>query len=81
MNTTEIRKLRLDNGGLTQPQMAKLIGVKSATSYGVKERGLVDFKASEIKAIAQRFHMSLEDIDKVFFDNELSSWKREDALN
>lgn len=47
--------------GLSQLEMAKLIGVAPNT-YNHKEKGYKQFKANEMFKIADYFHLKIEDI-------------------
>lgn len=47
--------------GLTQKEMAELIGVETET-YANKERGITQFKASEMFIIASDFGMRVDEI-------------------
>ena len=60
----ELLKLRTEKQ-VTQSQMAKVIGV-TEQSYRSKEKGYVEFKSSEMFAIANYFQ---KDIGDIFTDN------------
>lgn len=47
--------------GITQQQMADLLGVTPKT-YNHKENGIIQFKANEMFEIANYFHLKIEDI-------------------
>lgn len=56
-----IRQLR-DERGETQLQLAIALGVTPATVYNW-ERGQFEPKASQLRALARHFDMSMDDID------------------
>ncbi len=62
MNTThfELRAMRA-RYGLTQNDLATLLDIHKAT-YNRKERGMIDFSLSEAKALADHFHITIEDL-------------------
>lgn len=65
---TEVEKLRRYNG-LTQEDMAKLIGVTLRT-YINKEQGVTQFKMQEMFIISRVFNKSL---DEIFLPNNFTS--------
>ena len=64
MPNKELKKARIDKD-LTQVQMAKLTGMNIAT-YNRKENGILEFKESEIKKVAEILGLKVE---KLFFLN------------
>lgn len=46
---------------ISQKKMAELLGVETET-YSNKERGITQFKASEMFIIAREFNMKIDDI-------------------
>lgn len=60
MKHNKLKALRVEHG-LTQTQMAKLIGI-GLTSYNNKENGKLDFNITEIEKIKKIFHKSYEEI-------------------
>lgn len=55
----------------TADDLAELFGVHRATVYA-KMRGANEFIVSEIMAIKNRYNLSAEDIDAIFFAPEVS---------
>jgi putative transcriptional regulator len=60
MKHNKLKALRVEHG-LTQTQMAKLIGI-GLTSYNNKENGKLDFNITEIEKIKKIFGKSYEEI-------------------
>lgn len=56
----ELRGLRAKNR-LRLKDMAKILGI-TPESYGLKERGMYDFKESEINKILEYFDVKYEDV-------------------
>jgi len=57
-NLAKLRKER----GITQEQMAKIIGVKNASTYNRKERGHNQFKSDEMEIVKDLFQLPIDDI-------------------
>lgn len=55
-----------ESSGLTQEDMAVVLGYKSKNAYSLKERGKRKFYVDEAYKIAQKFNTSIE---ALFFDN------------
>lgn len=55
----------LKSKGSTQGEAAELLGI-SRTSFSSKANGTFDFKASEIKKLAERYGMTACEIKDVF---------------
>ncbi len=64
-----LKKLR-ENLGLTQEEMAAIIGLCSANAYSLKERGERRFTLNEARAVSQYFKLPIEEI---FFSNDLTN--------
>lgn len=60
MPNKELKKARIDKD-LTQVEMAKLAGMNIAT-YNRKENGLLEFKESEIKKVAEILGLKVEEL-------------------
>ncbi|MFC4661697.1 helix-turn-helix transcriptional regulator [Oceanobacillus sp. FSL W7-1293] len=67
VNLKKIKDIR-KNKGLSQEDMANLLGLKSLYPYHRKESGAQKFSAEEIHAIANYFDLPIE----YFFDDELA---------
>lgn len=76
MDAARLRELR---AGKQVPiaTLAKVIG-KSIVSYGKKERGEVNFKPSEVIALAKFYELSWDDLNAIFYDNKLPIGNYED---
>jgi DNA-binding XRE family transcriptional regulator len=70
MNITELRVERFRHG-VTQEDMAKILGV-SATTYVRREAGFSEFNRKEIEQIAKLFNLSIERVNEIFFNSELT---------
>lgn len=70
MNSLEM-KVAMKRNEDTQEKLAEALGIKTS---GVNARisGKIDFRASEISVIKKRYHLTAEEIDKIFFDTEAS---------
>ena len=64
-------KAKMAAFGETQAQLAKAIG-RSASNLNDKITGKVSFRQKDIFAIKKHYNLSAEDVDLIFFDNELS---------
>lgn len=56
--------------GMTQKELAQSIGI-SEKSYNHKEQNKIEFKLNEIIIIAKELKLSLIEVNKIFFDNNL----------
>lgn len=65
MPNKELKKARIDKE-MTQLEISKLAGMNVAT-YNRKENGLLEFKESEIRKIAEILEMRVE---RLFFLNQ-----------
>ena len=70
MNTKALKARMVANGD-TQAQLADAIGI-SASNLNDKLNGKVSFRQSDIAAIKERYHLSADDVDRIFFDQGLS---------
>ena len=70
MNTKALKARMVANGD-TQAQLAEAIGI-SALNLNDKLNGKVSFRQSDIAAIKERYHLSADDVDRIFFGPELS---------
>lgn len=60
MPNKELKKARIDKN-LTQVEIAKLAGMNIAT-YNRKENGIIEFKESEIRKVAEILGVSVEEL-------------------
>ena len=67
----QLLKAKMAEHGDTQAELAKAIGI-SPSNFNDKLKGKVSFRQSDIAAIRQRYHLSAEEVDLIFFGNELS---------
>jgi transcriptional regulator with XRE-family HTH domain len=51
----ELKELRKESGE-TQAQLAKLLGLKTASAYCKKEKGNIPLSAQEIKTLAEHYN-------------------------
>lgn len=70
MNSNLLKAKMAENGD-TQAKLAAYIGI-SASNLNDKINGKVSFRQSDIAAIRKRYNLSAEDVDRIFFGNELS---------
>ncbi len=68
---SNLLKAKMAEYGDTQAQLAAYIGI-SASNLNDKINGKVSFRQSDIAAIRKRYNLSAEDVDLIFFGNELS---------
>lgn len=59
----------LKSRGSTQNEAARIVGI-SKTAMSFKVRGYSDFKAEEIKKLADYYDMTNEEIASIFFERE-----------
>lgn len=52
----------------SQNEMASILGI-SRKMYGFKENGKKDFTISDVVKIKNHLELSLDDINKIFFDD------------
>jgi len=63
----KLKNIRIEKG-VSALEMAKLIGLKTASAYYKKENGTINFSIAEANIIAKFFNMT---VDEIFFkDNE-----------
>lgn len=67
LNLTKIKELRNQNG-LSQGDMARIVGLNTLYPYHRKESGIQSFTAEEIHAVAVFFGKPVE----YFFDSKLA---------
>ena len=74
MNTLELKaeKIRL---GLDDDDMADIIGCNHGDTYSKKERGIVQFKPSDIIKIAEALKLDYDKVNSIFFDGKLPTAK------
>lgn len=70
MKVNKVKIARISKN-LTQEEVAELLGVTLAT-YNRKELGLVDFKRDEVLRLAGILDLTLQDVNKIFFDSKLT---------
>ena len=67
----QLLKSKIVEFGDTQARLAAAIGI-SASNLNDKINGKVSFRQSDIASIRARYHLSAEEVDRIFFDQELS---------
>ena len=65
--------------GYKPDDMARIIGLSHGNTYMIKERGGTCFKPKDIIAIAKEFNLTLDEVNYIFFDNQLPNGKVENA--
>lgn len=76
MDTARLRELRTGRR-VSLETLGKVIG-KSVVSYGKKERGEVPFKPSEVMALSKFYGLTYDEMNAIFYDNNLPSGNFED---
>lgn len=69
--STRLLKGKMAEHGDTQAELASAIGI-SLSNLNDKLNGKVSFRQSDIAAIRQRYRLSAEEVDLIFFGEELS---------
>lgn len=70
MNRTEMR-MAVARENKTYKALAAAIKVSEQALYN-KMRGESEFKESEIKTLARELNLSMEEVNLIFFDNEVN---------
>ena len=70
MNTKLLKATMVAHGD-TQAQLADAIGI-SASNFNDKINGKVSFRQNDILAIKERYSLTAEDVDHIFFAVGLS---------
>ena len=68
---TRLLKGKMAEHGDTQADLAAAIGI-SLSNFNDKLNGKVSFRQSDIAGIRQRYHLTAEEVDLIFFGGELS---------
>ena len=66
MTDTNLLREIIKESGLTLSKICEVLGMTYATFRG-RVNNQSDFTASEISALGDLFHLSLEDINRIFF--------------
>ena len=67
----QLLKAKMAEHGDTQAELAAAIGI-SLSNFNDKLNGKVSFRQNDIAAIRQRYHLTAEEVDRIFFTQELS---------
>lgn len=67
---TNLLKAERVKKGLTQKMISETLEI-DVTSYSKKENGIIEFKASEIKAIKNILNLTPNTVAEIFFDEKL----------
>lgn len=59
MNNNILKTLRIEKGE-TQIEIARLLGLKTASAYSKKERGKVPLSLEEVKILADHYGKTIE---------------------
>lgn len=68
---SQLLKSKMVEFGDTQADLAAAIGI-SASNLNDKINGKVSFRQSDIAAIRRRYHLTAEEVDLIFFSEDLS---------
>ena len=68
---SQLLKAKIMEHGDTQEALAKAIGI-SLSNLNDKLNGKASFRQNEIAAIKQRYHLTAEEVDLIFFGLPLS---------
>lgn len=66
MNSSELKAV-IARVGITYRNLAKALNLSEQAFYN-KLNGVSDFKASEIKVLRAELHLTLEEVNHIFFD-------------
>lgn len=66
MNCPELRA-SIARVGVSNRELAKILGLSEQSFYN-KIQGETEFKGSEIKRLATALHLSMEEVNIIFFD-------------
>ena len=64
-------KAAIARAGDTQCELAKYLGLASSYFNG-KVNGHTEFRAGEIRAIKERYNLTADEVDAIFFAEDLS---------
>jgi len=64
---TNLLKAKIVENGDTQAQLAAALGI-SASNMNDKINGKSDFRQNEIAAIRNRYCLTADEVDRIFFD-------------
>ena len=70
MNSLEM-KVAMKKNEDTQEKLAEALGLQTS-GLNARINGKIDFRASEICVIRDRYHLTPEETDKIFFRKEAS---------
>lgn len=70
MRSRELKALRVKNGH-TQAKLGEMMNM-GETTYCKKENGQIDFTLSEVKMLKDIYKLSQEDIEKIFFSDDVA---------
>lgn len=70
MTNREKLKGKIVENGLTQEQLADMLGITIAT-FNYKVNNKSEFKASEIKKLASVLHLTDEEVNAIFFADKV----------
>lgn len=70
MTNTLKLKVAIVESGMNQEQIAKMCGI-SPSVFSSKLNGVSEFKASEIKKIAELFDLSVDRVMQIFFADDV----------
>ncbi|MDF2595674.1 MAG: hypothetical protein K0R69_2015 [Clostridia bacterium] len=71
MNSGKLSNIRKGKK-ITQVTLAKRMGMSTKT-YNRKELGLIDFTRHEIESISKELSLTIEDVNEIFFNNNITN--------
>lgn len=78
MNPIEFKIAQI-RAGVSKEDIAKYLGVNLATVYR-KFNGESDFTLSELRKLKKVLHLSKEDVDRIFFSEQLAETQASDPM-
>ena len=70
MNCAELRA-SIARAGVTNRKLAEALGLSEQSFYN-KIQGITEFKGSEIKCLANTLHLSMNELNTIFFDRKVN---------
>ena len=70
MNFPELRAA-IARVGITNRRLPEYLGLSEQAFYN-KIQGETEFKGSEIKGLAKILHLSMQDVNAIFFDKDVN---------
>lgn len=71
MNSNSLKAVIVKNGD-TQTELAEAMGIP-ASALSQRINGIIDFRRNEINFIKNRYHLTAEEVDQIFFEEVVSA--------